>query len=162
MRIIIVGAGEVGFHIASHLTVENKEVVVIDKSADAIQRVSDNLDVQVVQGSGSSPAVLDEAGIRNAEVVLAVTDSDETNLVACLVANMLSPSTKKMARVRDGDFDQYHDHFRENAPYIDTIINPEVEVVKTIESMLSIPGAADVGELADGRIKFIGIYMDQN
>jgi trk system potassium uptake protein TrkA len=162
LRIIIVGAGEVGFHIASHLTVENKEVVVIDKSADAIQRVSDNLDVQVVQGSGSSPAVLDEVGIRNAEVVLAVTDSDETNLVACLVANMLSPSTKKMARVRDGDFDQYHDHFRKNAPYIDTIINPEVEVVKTIESMLNIPGAADVGELANGRIKFIGIYMDQN
>ena len=162
MKVVIVGAGEVGFHIASHLAVENKEVVVIDKSAEAIQRVSENLDVQVVQGSGSSPVVLDNAGIRNAEVILAVTDSDETNLVACLVANMLSPSTKKMARVRDGDFDRYHDHFRENAPYIETIINPEVEVVKTIESMLSIPEAADVGELADGRIKFIGIYMDQN
>jgi trk system potassium uptake protein TrkA len=162
LKVVIVGAGEVGFHIASHLTVENKEVVVVDNCTDAIQRVSDNLDVQVVQGSGSSPVVLDKAGIRNAEVILAVTDSDETNLVACLVANMLSPSTKKMARVRDGDFDQYHNHFREAAPYIDTIINPEVEVVKTIESMLSIPGAADVGELADGRIKFIGIYMDQN
>jgi len=127
LKVVIVGAGEVGFHIASHLTVENKDVVVIDKSVDAIQRVSDNLDVQVVQGSGSSPVVLDKAGIRNAEVILAVTDSDETNIVACLVANMLSPSTKKMARVRDGDFDQYHGHFRENAPYIDTIINPEVE-----------------------------------
>ncbi len=162
MKIVIVGAGEVGFHIASHLAAENKEVVVIDKSADAIQRVSDNLDVQVIQGSGSSPVVLNEAGIGNAEIILAVTDSDETNLVACLVADMLSPSTKKMARVRDGDFERYYDHFRENAPYIDTIINPEVEVVKTIESMLSIPGAADVCELADGRIKFIGIYMDQN
>jgi trk system potassium uptake protein TrkA len=162
LKVVVVGAGEVGFHIASHLTVENKEVVVIDRSAEAIQRVSDRLDVQTVQGSGSSPVVLDKAGIRDAEVILAVTDSDETNLVACLVANMLSPSTKKMARVRDGDFDQYHDHFRENAPYIETIINPEVEVVKTIESMLSIPGAADVGELADGRIKFIGIYVDEN
>ncbi len=162
MKIVIVGAGEVGFHIASHLALENKEVVVIDKSADAIQRVSDNLDVRVIQGSGSSPVVLDEADIRNAEVVLAVTDSDETNLVACLVADMLSPSTIKMARLRDEGFDQYHDHFRAKAPHIDTIINPEVEVVRTIESMLSIPGAADVGELADGRIKFIGIYMDQN
>jgi trk system potassium uptake protein TrkA len=162
LKIIIVGAGEVGFHIASHLTLENKEVVVIDKNADAIRRVSDHLDVQVVQGSGSSPVVLEEAGIRDAEILLAVTDSDEANLVACLVANLLSPSTKKLARVRAGDFDQYHDHFREHAPHIDTIINPEIEVVKTIASMLSVPGAADVGEFADGRIKFIGIYLDSN
>ena len=162
MKIVIVGAGEVGFHIASHLALENKEVVVIDKNADAIRRVSDHLDVQVVQGSGSSPLVLEGAGIRNAEVLLAVTDSDEANLVACLVANMLSPSTQKLARVRAGDFDQYHDHFRENAPYIDTIINPEIEVVKTIESLMSVPGAADVGEFADGRIKFIGIYLDKD
>ena len=162
MKIIIVGAGEVGFHIASHLALESKEVVVIDKNADAIRRVSDHLDVQVVQGSGNSPVVLEGAGIRNAEVLLAVTDSDEANLVACMVANMLSPSTKKLARVRDGDFDQYHDHFQEHEPHIDTIINPEIEVVKTIESLMSVPGAADVGEFADGRIKFIGVYLDKN
>jgi trk system potassium uptake protein TrkA len=162
LKIVIVGAGEVGFHIASHLALENKEVVVVDKNADAIRRVSDHLDVQIVQGSGSSPVVLEEAGIRNAEVLLAVTDSDEANLVACLVANMLSPSTQKLARVRDGDFDRYHDHFRKNAPHIDTIINPEIEVVKTIEGLMSVPGAADVGEFADGRIKFIGIYLENN
>ena len=162
MKIVIVGAGEVGFHIASHLTLENKDVVVIDKNADAIRRVSDNLDVQVIQGSGSSPVVLEEAGIRESETMLAVTDSDEANLVACLVADMLSPSTQKLARVRDGDFDQYHDHFRENAPHIDTIINPEIEVVKTIQNMLSVPGAADVGEFADGRLKLIGVYLDKN
>ena len=162
MKIVIVGAGEVGFHIASHLTHENKEVVVIDKDADALRRVSDNLDVQVVQGSGSSPVVLEEAGILNAEIILAVTDSDEANLVACLMANIISPTTKKLARVRDADFDKYHEHFREHAPHIDTIINPEIEVVKTITSMMSVPGAVDVGEFADGRIKFIGIYLDKN
>ena len=69
MKIVIVGAGEVGFHIASHLSLENKEVVVIDKNSHAIRRVSDNLDVQVIQGSGSSPVVLEEAGILNAEVI---------------------------------------------------------------------------------------------
>jgi trk system potassium uptake protein TrkA len=162
LKIVIVGAGEVGFHIASHLSLENKDVVVVDKNAAAIRRVSENLDVQVIQGSGSSPVVLEEAGISQAEVILAVTDSDEANLVACLVANMLSPATKKLARVRDGDFDQYHEHFRENSPHIDTIINPEIEVVKTIESLMSVPGAADVGEFADGRIQFIGIYLDKN
>ena len=161
MKIIIVGAGEVGFHIASHLSQENKEVVIIDRDPGAIRRVSDSLDVQVVEGSGSSPVVLEAAGIKDAEIILAVTDSDEANLVACLVANILSPTTKKLARVRSGDFDQYHDNLREHAPHIDNIINPEIEVVKTIESMLRVPGAADVGEFADGRILFIGVYLDK-
>jgi len=161
LKIIIVGAGEVGFHIASHLTLENKEVVVIDKDSAAIRRVSDSLDVQALEGSGSSPVVLEEAGIQDAEIILAVTDSDEANLVACLVANILSPTTKKLARVRNGDFDKYHDILREHAPHIDNIINPEIEVVKTIESMMRVPGAADVGEFADGRIQFIGIYLDK-
>ena len=161
MKIIIVGAGEVGFHIASHLTLENKEVVVIDSDPAAIRRVSDSLDVQALEGSGSSPVVLEDAGIQDAEIILAVTDSDEANLVACLVANILSPTTKKLARVRNGDFDQYHDNLREHAPHIDNIINPEIEVVKTIESMMRVPGAADVAEFADGRIQFIGIYLDK-
>ena len=95
MKIIIVGAGEVGFHIASHLARENKDVVVIDKDPAAIRRVSDNIDVQVVIGSGSSPVVLKEAGIKEAEILLAVTDSDDTNLGACLVSDLISPSTKK-------------------------------------------------------------------
>jgi trk system potassium uptake protein TrkA len=162
LKIIIVGAGEVGFHIASHLALENKDVVVIDKNPEAIRRISDNLDVQVVTGSGSSPVVLEEAGIQNAEIILAVTNSDETNLVACLVANILSPSTKKLARLRDADFDAYHGNFREHAPHIDTIINPDTEVVKTIYRMMSVPGAVDVGEFADGRIKLIGVNLDED
>ena len=160
MKVIIVGAGEVGFHIASHLALENKDVVVIDNNPEATRRISDNLDVQIVLGSGSSPVMLEEAGIQQAEIILAVTNSDETNLVACLVANILSPSTKKLARLRDADFDGYHNNFRENAPHIDTIINPEIEVVKTIYRMMSVPGAVDVGEFADGRIKFVGVNLE--
>jgi trk system potassium uptake protein TrkA len=162
LKVIIVGAGEVGFHIASHLALENKDVVVIDKNPDAIRRISDNLDVQVVTGSGSSPVVLEEAGIQNAEIILAVTNSDETNLVACLVADMLSSPTKKLARLRDGDFDAYHGNFREHAPHIDTIINPDTEVVKTIYRMMSVPGAVDVGEFADGRIKLVGVNLEED
>ncbi len=160
MKVIIVGAGEVGFHIASHLALENKDVVVIDNNPEATRRISDNLDVQIVMGSGSSPVVLEEAGIQQSEIILAVTNSDETNLVACLVANILSPSTKKLARLRDADFDEYHRNFREHAPHIDTIINPEIEVVKTIYRMMSVPGAVDVGEFADGRIKFVGVNLE--
>jgi trk system potassium uptake protein TrkA len=160
LKIIIVGAGEVGFHIASHLALENKDVVVLDLDPDAIRRVSDHLDVQVVTGSGSSPVVLEEAGIQDAEIILAVTNSDETNLVACLVADIISPSTKKLARIRNADFDNYHEILREQAPHIDTIINPDIEVVKTIHRMMSVPGAVDIGEFADGRLKFVGVNLE--
>lgn len=160
MKIIIVGAGEVGFQIASRLAYENKDVVIIDKDAEAIRRVSEALDVQTINASGSSPVVLEEAGIKEAEIMLAVTDSDEANLVACLVANIISPTTKKLARLRDADYDTYIDTFRLNSPNIDTIINPEVEVVRTIERLMSVPGAVDVGEFADGRVNFVGIILD--
>jgi trk system potassium uptake protein TrkA len=161
LKIIIIGAGEVGFQIASRLALENKDVVVIDKDASSIQRVSDQLDVQTITGSGSSPVILEEAGIKEAEILLAVTDSDETNLVACLVANAMSPATKKLARLRDAGYDDYHQTFRDKPPHIDTIINPEVEVVKSIERMLSVPGAVDVAEFESGRIKFVGILLDK-
>ena len=160
MKVIIIGAGEVGFHIASHLARENKDVVVVDTNPETLRRVSDNLDVQVLQGSGSSPVVLEEAGIQSAEIMLAVTNSDEANLVACLAADVISPVTKKLARIRNADYDGYHETFREKAPHIDTVINPDTEVVKTILGMMKVPGAVDVGEFADGRIKFVGIYLD--
>lgn len=160
MRVVIIGAGEVGFHIARHLSIEKKDVVVIDEDPEAIRRVSDHLDVQVVTGSGSSPAVLNEAGIRGADIMLAVTDRDETNLVACMVTDLLAPNTTKIARIRDAGFDDFHETFHSQAPHIDTIINPETEVVKTIQQLMSVPGAADVGQFADGRIKFVGVYIE--
>jgi len=162
LKVIIIGAGEVGFHIASRLALENKDVVIIDQNPDAIRRVSDSIDVQVITGSGSSPLILEEAGIRNAEILLAVTNKDETNLVACLIADIISPATKKLARIRDADYDKYHKNFRSNAPHISTIINPEVEVVRTIDKLMSVPGAVDVGDFAGGHVKFVGIHLDNN
>lgn len=162
MKVIIVGAGEVGYHIASRLALENKDVVVIDKNPDAIRRVADNIDTQTLTGSGSSPAVLEEAGLQETEILLAVTDSDEVNLVACLVADLLSPGTKKLARIRGSDFDPYYSTFCEHSPHIETVINPEIEVVKTIQSLMHVPGAVDVAEFADGRIKLVGIYLEKD
>ncbi len=162
MRIIIIGAGEVGYHVASRLCAENKNVVVIDKDAAAIQHVSERLDVQTINGSGSNPVALEDAGLKEAEILLAVTDSDETNLVACLVADLISPNTKKLARIREGAWDQYYEQFHDNPPHIDNIINPEIEVVKTIEGLLVVPGAVDVGDFEGGRIKFVGIVLDEN
>jgi len=162
LKVIIAGAGEVGFHIASHLARENKDVVIIDTNADAIRRVSEGLDVQTIIGSGSSPVILEQAGIRDAEILLAVTNQDETNLVACLVADTISPGTRKLARIRDAAYDRYLDAFRQGTPHIETVINPEIEVIKTIERFMHIPGAVDVGEFADGRVRSIGIRLDED
>lgn len=160
MKAVIIGAGEVGFHIAHHLSIEKKDVVVIDENPEAIRRVSDHLDVQVINGSGSNPAVLQEAGIRGADIMLAVTNQDETNLVACMITDLLAPNTTKIARIRDGAFDELHERFQTQTPHIDTIINPETEAVKTIHQLMSVPGATDVGHFAAGRIKFAGVYID--
>ncbi len=159
MKIIIVGAGQVGFHIASRLAYENKDVVVIDKNPESVSHVAENIDVEAIVGSGSSPVVLEEAGLKDADILLAVTDSDETNLVACLMADIISPTTKKLARIRQKGYDNFHQFLQESAPHIDTIINPEIEVVKTIEQFMSVPGAVDVGEFANGRLKFVGLYL---
>ncbi|MDY0042024.1 MAG: Trk system potassium transporter TrkA [Desulforhabdus sp.] len=159
MRIIIVGAGEVGFHIAQRLAFENKEVVVIDKRAEALKRFADLLDVQTVQGSGSSPSVLEESGIRGADTFLAVTDSDETNLVACLFANAIEPGIVKFARIRDEDYTKHWPELVQKSLNIHTVINPEVEVVKTIEKSLTVPDAEHVSDFAEGKIKLIGLRV---
>ena len=162
MKVVIVGAGEVGFHIARRLAIENNDVVVVDKDSEALRRVSDHIDVKTVHGSGSSPVALEEAGLKETDIILALTNSDEINLVACLVADILSPSIKKLARLRNTDFDDYLDSFSKISPRIDTIINPEIEMVKTIDQLISIPSAVEVNEFADGQVKFVGVKLDKN
>jgi trk system potassium uptake protein TrkA len=160
LKIVIVGAGEVGFHIASRLAFEKKDVVVIDQNPEALRRVSESLDVQAVQGCGSNPKILEEVGVKAADLLLAVTDSDETNLIACLFAGILSPATIKLARIRGEEYLLYEDALKD-APYgIDVLINPEAEAVKTVVRLLQVPGALDVGEFAEGRIKVIGVRLD--
>jgi trk system potassium uptake protein TrkA len=162
LKIVIVGAGQVGFHIASRLALEKKDVVVIDKDAEALRRVAENLDVQSVQGCGSSPAILEQAGIKEADILLAVTDADETNLVAALFANILSPTTVKLARIRGDEFLAYQESLSQEPYSIDVMINPEVEAAKSVERLLRVPGAVDVGEFAQGRVKLIGVRLDTN
>ncbi len=162
MKIVIIGAGEVGYNIANRLASENKHVTVIDKNPDAIRHISENIDVRALVGSGSSPSVLLEAGIQDADLLLAVTDSDEINLVACLLANTLVPEVKKLARLRNADFDSFHEIFKHQAPYIDTIISPEAEVVKTIRTLMEVPKAVDVGSFMDNQVVYVGVRIDKN
>ncbi|OIP89009.1 MAG: Trk system potassium transport protein TrkA [Syntrophobacteraceae bacterium CG2_30_61_12] len=157
MRVIVAGAGEVGFHIAQRLASEGKEVVVIDNHAASLKRVGEQLDVQTVLGSGSSPRILEEVGIDSTDLFLAVTDSDEVNLVACFFADALAPGITKLARIRDDDYSRFNPELLKRTLKIDKIINPEVEVVHTIEQLLAVPAAEEISDFAGGRIKLIGI-----
>lgn len=162
MKIIIVGAGEVGYNIANRLASEYKQVTVIDTNEAAINRINEKLDVQTIVASGSNPEVLIRADIKNTDILLAVTDSDEVNLVTCFVTNLLSPDTKKLARLRNSDFEAYHDRLKTESPFIDSIINPEVEVVNTIRRILDVPGAVDAGSFVDQKVRYAGISVQKH
>ncbi len=159
MKIIIIGAGEVGFHVSRRLAVENKEVIVIDKDAAALARIADSIDVQTVQGSGSSPIVLKQAGIADADILLAVTDSDEINLISCFFASVIAPKITKLARIRGADYTNFLEQEMGSALNIDKTINPDQEVVNSILRLMSLPGAEEISEFADGKIRVIGISL---
>lgn len=161
MKIIIVGAGEVGFHIAQRVSVEGHDVVLIDKDPQQIRRVADNLDVQALVGSGTSPRLLKEAGIVDADMLVAVTDSDEVNLVSCLLAKDPNRYLLKVARVRNDEYIEQEDSFVQGLIGIDHIINPQSEMVKSIQSVMEVPGASEVIDFAGGRVKLIGLTVTE-
>ena len=158
MKVIIVGAGQVGWYLASRLSAENQDVIVIDRDPDAASRL-EALDVQVMTGSGSSPADLLEAGAQGADMIVAVTDSDEINIIACLIASSLNKPAAKIARIRNQDVSEFLDTLDRRFLNIDLIINPEEEVAKTVLRLLETPGASDVINLADGQVKLIGLRV---
>jgi trk system potassium uptake protein TrkA len=158
MRIIIIGAGDVGYHIAQTLSREKHDVVVIEGREDLSRRVSDNLDVQVVTGNGSNPDILREAGIGEADMLVAVTDRDEVNMIACLIASSQAKIPTKIARVRD----EAYSHFimSRRALNIDLCIHPEREAVQTALRLIEFPDVREVVEFAEGRILLLGVSVD--
>ncbi len=159
MKVIIIGAGEVGFHIAQRLSEENQHVVVIDKDVQKIRRVTEDLDVQTLLGGGTSPGILRAAGIENAEMLVAATDSDEINLIACILARSLNPYMIKVARIRNYEYLEEQELFGPDYFGIDHVINPESEMVESIMRLMEIPGASEVIDFVDGRVKLIGFTI---
>ena len=157
MKIIIVGAGEVGFHIAQKLSEEGQDIFLLDKDPRQIKRITENLDVQALLGSGTSPRLLREAGVETADMLVAATDSDEVNLISCLLARNLNPNLLKVARVRNREYLEEQDLFRQELLGIDQIINPESSMVENILRLMEVPGASDVIEFENGRVKLIGL-----
>jgi trk system potassium uptake protein TrkA len=162
MKIIIVGAGEVGFYIAQRLSEENQNVVLIDKDPQKIKRITEKLDVQALLGGGTSPQVLREAGIREADMLVAAADSDEVNLISCLMAKTLNPYMLKVARIRSPEYLEEKELFGQDLLGIDRVINPESEMVDTILSVMEAPGASEVIDFVGGRVKLIGITITED
>jgi trk system potassium uptake protein TrkA len=159
VRVLIVGAGEVGFHIAQRLSEENKDVFLIDKDPEKVRRITDNLDVQAILGSGTSPQMLRNLGIKETDMLLAATDSDEVNLIACLLARNLNPYIIKVARVRNPEYLEEKELFGPDLLGVDQIINPESVMVETIRNLMLVPEASDVIDFVDGKIKLVGITV---
>lgn len=160
MRIIVIGAGEVGFHIAERLADEKNDVVVIDTSAERLKYVQNSLDLSALTGSGSSPMVLKEAGINEADMVVAVTDSDEINMIACLIAGSVSSSITRIARIRNLEYLELTDILGENHLGIDLAINPELEAARQIQRLFEVPAADKVFDFGNGLVRLLSIEMD--
>jgi len=159
LKIIIVGAGEVGYYISQKLSEENQDVILIDKDPEKIRRITENLDVQAILGSGTSPETLRASGIKEAEMLVAATDSDEVNLFACLLAKNLNPYILKVARVRSPEYLEEKELFSQDFLGVDRIINPVSAMVDQIRSLMTVPGASDVVDFEEGRVKLIGITV---
>ncbi len=164
MKVIICGAGQVGFHIAAYLAGEQNDVTVIDQSPELISKVSESLDVQALVGNASQPDVLENAGAADADMIIAVTYGDEVNMVACQVAHSLFNVPTKIARIRQQSFLEpvWADLFSRDHMPIDVIISPEREVAQAISRRLAVPGAFDMIPLADDKVRVIGVRCSED
>lgn len=159
MEILVIGAGEVGFNIAERLSQENKDVVVIDSSEANLQRIKDSLDIKTVCGSGSNPKTLLEAGLKQADMLIAVTDSDEVNMIACLIAGSQSKVPVKIARIRNPEYSENTTILDKDHLDINLAISPEREAARVILKMQDIPHATSVSEFLDGKVKLFSLKM---
>ena len=157
MKIIILGAGQVGRSVATNLVHENNDITVVDQSMDLLRDLRDRLDIGTVMGHASHPDILRQAGAEDADMILAVTNSDEVNMVACQIAYTLFRTPTKIARVRSQDYLKNPDIFAPNALPIDMMISPEQLVTEYIMRLIQHPGALQVMDFAGGRVRLVAV-----
>jgi trk system potassium uptake protein TrkA len=158
MKILILGAGQVGRTAAYHLSREPaNEVTVVDTNEDVLREMQDRLDVRAVAGNGAYPVVLESAGIADTDILVALTNSDEINIVACEIAHALYRTPTKIARIRAPEYTAREQLFTEGALAVDVWISPEQLVTEYIARLLSYPGALQVVDFADGRVQLVGV-----
>ena len=164
MNIIICGAGRVGYTIAKLLSEQEHSITVIDQSSEDIQKINDDLDVKSIVGKATFPTVLEKANAEEADMIIAVTRSDEINMLICQIAFSVFKISKKIARIRSQEYldNKFSNVYSiENLP-IDVIISPEVEIAKSIQRKLEAPGALDNVPFAGNKIRLLEIDVDEN
>ena len=157
MKIIILGAGQVGGTLAEHLAGEANDITVVDTDGDRLRSLGDRLDIRTVQGHASFPTVLLKAGAEDADMLVAVTNSDETNMIACQVAHTLYHTPTKIARVRAAAYLTRDTLFDNDAIPVDVLISPEQLVTHYIKRLIEIPGALQVIDFAGGKAQLIAV-----
>ena len=156
MRVIIVGAGEVGYHLAERLSLESQDVVIIETDSDRAQRASELLDVLTIEGNGASIPVLEAAGVREARILLAVTSQDEVNLISCLAASRLGVDYT-IARISNPDYYARGSVLSRERLGIDLMINPEREAARETFQLLQSAAATDMANFAQGQVQLVGL-----
>lgn len=164
MKVIICGAGQVGWQIARHLSRENNDVTVVDNNPALVHRAMDTLDVQGIAGFASHPDVLENAGAHDTNMIIAATYSDEVNMVTCQVAHSVFGIPRKIARLRSQSYldPAYSDLYRREHLPIDVVISPEREVAEAALRRLAAPSAFDTESFLDGRAQLLGITLDDD
>jgi len=164
MKIIICGAGQVGWQIARHLSAENNDVTVVDSNPELVRRATETLDVAGVTGFASYPDVLDQAGANGADMIIAATFSDEVNMVTCQVAHSIFSVQRKIARLRAQSYLDaiYSDLYRRDHMPIDVVISPEREVAEAALRRLLSPATFDIEDFLDGQGQLIGVSLDES
>ncbi|MGI9225647.1 MAG: Trk system potassium transporter TrkA [Woeseiaceae bacterium] len=158
MKILILGAGQVGASAAYHLSREEaNEVTVVDVRADVLRELQDRLDIRTVVGHAAYPEVLDRAGANDADIVVALTDMDEINMIACQVAYTLFHTPTKIARIRSAEYMNMSGLFSQDAVPVDVGISPEQLVCEYVEQLILYPGASQVLDFAGGRVRLVGV-----
>ncbi|TQV71028.1 Trk system potassium transporter TrkA [Aliikangiella marina] len=157
MKIIILGAGQVGGTLAISLAGEDNDITVVDTNPKKLRALQDHLDLRTIIGYGSHPHILRQAGAEDADMIIAVTNSDETNMIACQVAYSIFKTPTKIARVRSAEYFQEKKLFDSKNLPVDVVISPELLVVKYIRRLVENPGALQVVDFADGRVRLVAV-----
>lgn len=161
MKIIVLGAGQVGSTVAQSLARENNDVTVVDTDADVLNTLSNTFDLRTIQGYGSHPEILKQAGAEDADMIVAATNADEVNMVACQIAYSMFHTPTKIARIRSqGYLSEGAQLFKNDHIPVDVLISPERLVTDHIERIIEHPGALQVVDFAEGRVRMVGVTVD--
>jgi trk system potassium uptake protein TrkA len=159
MKILILGAGVTGSSVAEALASEENDIVVIDYKVELLDALKERFDIATVAGNAAHPSVLEQAGVKQTDIVIAVTDSDETNMLACLIINALYSRPKTIARVRAIDYLKHPHLFSPQGIPVDHVISPEQIVMQSIRNLIEFPGVQHISDFADGLVRLFSVRV---